>query len=429
MKIKKANVLAALTAAFVAVGSLSAGASAATLADGSYTGTGLVQKFTYNVTVNATVSGGKIVSVAYPEDLTISSQHSVYAESAIEGVSEQIKSKGGISSVTEIDAVSKATLSTNAIKQALADILGEEFDLSKANEGLLGGKEGETGGSIEDSMKKASNFLKLPTNDAGEVDLSQVDTTGKSEAWMTLYNLYLQAAEMKNDSTASEADQTALVSAIDQAITAVKAESGDTGHPSGGKTQSGDPAALNALIEKAKALTESDYTAETFKVVKDELAEAEELLSAPKIPSQETLDGQAADLQAAIDALVKVSAEPSTQAPAKPTTSAKKDTGKAAGSKKAPTIKAKNVTKTYKKSALKKKAKTFKLKASVNSSAKLTFKKTSGSKKITVSSKGNVKVAKNTKKGTYKIKVKVSAKAKGAYKAGSKTITLKIKVK
>lgn len=106
------------------------------------------------------------------------------------------------------------------------------------------------------------------------------------------------------------------------------------------------------------------------------------------------------------------------------------DTEKPAVKQKNPTIRTKVSSKTFTVSLLKKKFQSFTLGASVNSKGKLSYKKTSGSSGISVNSKtGKITVKKGMKKGNYKIKVQIKAAAKGNYKAGTKTVTIIVKVK
>lgn len=106
------------------------------------------------------------------------------------------------------------------------------------------------------------------------------------------------------------------------------------------------------------------------------------------------------------------------------------DTEKPAVKQKNPTIRTKVSSKTFTVSLLKKKSQNFTLGASVNSKGKLSYKKTSGSSGISVNSKtGKITVKKGMKKGNYKIKVQIKAAAKGNYKAGTKTVTIIVKVK
>ena len=90
------------------------------------------------------------------------------------------------------------------------------------------------------------------------------------------------------------------------------------------------------------------------------------------------------------------------------------DTEKPAVKQKNPTIRTKVSSKTFTVSLLKKKSQSFTLGASVNSKGKLSYKKTSGSSGISVNSKtGKITVKKGMKKGNYKIKVQIKAAAKG----------------
>ena len=65
-----------------------------------------------------------------------------------------------------------------------------------------------------------------------------------------------------------------------------------------------DTTALKAAVEKASALNESDYTAESWSAMQLELEEAKDLLAKEK-PTQAEVDEATTHLNAAIEALVK----------------------------------------------------------------------------------------------------------------------------
>ena len=234
----------------------------------------------------------------------------------MEGIQEQISSRGGISSIQEIDTISGATLSSNGIKQAMANALGESFDLTAANGSLVQGKNGELG--IDDSVKKAANFLNFNKDADGNVILpTQEEINSKSEAWKTLYSLYLQAVDMSvakaaDPSSVDATEEGLLIARIDEALVKVKEESGNNGggHNGGEQGQPADTSALQALVNQVKSLDASSYTPESWKAVQDELAEAEQLLTMKRL-KQSAVDTMQADLQAAVDALVKVQVEQS----------------------------------------------------------------------------------------------------------------------
>ena len=62
--------------------------------------------------------------------------------------------------------------------------------------------------------------------------------------------------------------------------------------------------ALKAAIEKAEALKEADYTADSWKAMQLELQEAKDLLAKEK-PTQAEIDEATTHLNAAVEALVK----------------------------------------------------------------------------------------------------------------------------
>ena len=206
-----------------------------------------------------------------------------------------------------------------------------------------------------------------------------------------------------------------------------------------------DTTALKAAVERASALKEADYTADSWKAMQLELEEAKELL-AKENPTQAEADEATAHLNAAVQALVKAEVK-DTLTFAKPKVTLykgqkKAQTAKVTGKVKAPvytssntkiatvdkktgkvtakaagkvtitaksgslkatyTVTVKNPTlKLTKTSATVKVGKTTKITAKATPSGKITYK--SSNKKIaTVSSNGTVK---GIKKGTAKITV------------------------
>ena len=213
-----------------------------------------------------------------------------------------------------------------------------------------------------------------------------------------------------------------------------------------------DTTALKAAVERASALKEADYTADSWKAMQLELEEAKELL-AKENPTQAEVDEATTHLNAAVQALVKAEvkdtltfAKPKVtlykgqkktqtatvtgkvQAPVYTSSNRKiatvdkktgKVTAKAAGKvtitaksgslKATYTVTVKNPTlKLTKTSATVKVGKTTKITAKATPSGKITYK--SSNKKIaTVSSNGTVK---GIKKGTAKITVTCNAVSK-----------------
>lgn len=256
----------------------------------------------------------------------------------------------------------------------------------------------------------------------------------------------------------SESEQHKLMLDIDWAIADVKKENPSSGgHPSDGNNQKADDTALKNLVASAKALNEKDYTANSWKALQQEIEEADQLLALPK-KNQDSLDSMQKDLQAAIDALVKVkvsikNASVSSissqtyngkyKTPAiivkNGSTTLKKNTdytvsyknNKNAGTasviitgkgnytdtitktftinKAEQKISVKTASKNYKYSTLKKKKQSFSIKATASGKGKLTYKVSSYPSKaksfISVSKTGKVTLKKKAKKGTYKIKI------------------------
>lgn len=392
--------------------------------------TGLVQRFMYNVGITIGIKDAKIVSVAYEDSKKdIADQNIAYAETAMEGIQEQITQKGGISSVNDVDTVSGATLSSNGIRQAIAKYTGEDFDLTAANGKLVMGKEGEVG--IADSIKKAKNFLKLAEDESGNVILPTEDELSKkSDAWKTLYGLYqngveMNAAKLENESSVSAYDEGILIAKIDEALIAVKAESGETGGH-GGAT-AGDKSALTALVNKANALKQTDYTEASWKNLQTELAEANELLNLPKA-TQGALDTMLADLQSAMDSLVKNPEKPAVVKVSKITLSG---ISKKIAAKKSIQLTAKVAPANAANKAITWTTSNSKY-ATVNSKGKVTTKAAGAGKTVTITTK-----AKDGSgvKATYKIKImknsvkSISLKAKAQSVKAGKATTVKATVK
>ena len=309
----------------------------------------------------------------------------------MEGIQEQISKKGEISSVNEIDIITGATLSSNGIKQAIATALGESFDLTAANGSLVQGKNGEIG--IEDSVKKASNFLQFAKDGNGNaITPTQEEINKKSDAWKELYNLYLEAQKMielktSNPDSVTASDEGILIAKIDEALVKVKAETGNSGGHNGNAGPA-DTTALKSLIEFAKTLNEADYTTDSWKAVQDELTEAEQLLSMNRLP-QSSVDSMQTDLQAAIDGLVKLQVQADQNI----------------------TITKTSYTKTYG-------DKSFSLGAKANTS--LSYK-TDNANVATVDASGKVTI-----KGVGTAKITITAISNNLYKSATKTVTIKV---
>ena len=367
--------------------------------------TGRVMKFTYDLPVNITSCGGRILSIEYQDADAIGDQNYDYCMAALDGMNSQMAEKS-VTSVADLDVVTGATLSSNALKQAVAAVTGEEFDLTAANGSLVQGKNGEVG--IADSIKKAENFLKLSALEKDEE--GNYITDGQSDAWMTLYNLYLEAVKVVDDETVSDYDKAILEAKINDAIIAVKEEQGSSGgHSGGGETVQIDKTALETLVASVKTMDSSAYTADSWAKVAEELEEAEALLAASRISSQETVDTMTADLQAAVDALQK----------------AAEDVAPVTTQKKASTITLKAKTATFTGKAISVKAATVK-----GSTGKVTYTYYTNkacTTKTTKAKNGAASAGKAPKyAGTYYVKATVAADSN--YKtATSKAVKLVIK--
>ena len=158
-------------------------------------------------------------------------------------------------------------------------------------------------------------------------------------------------------------------------------------------------AKLQAQIDKAQSLIESNYTADSWSNLKDELDEAAELLANTKATETAVLE-QITHVKSAISGLAYAEGIADN----------------------ALTLKSKKVT--FKAAKLKKSKKTANIKASVTSKGKISY--SSSSKKVNVSKKGKVTVKKGTKKGTYTVTV-TAAEVAGYKSAASKTFTVKVK--
>ena len=87
------------------------------------TETGLVQKFLYDLILEVTVADGQVTDIKLTNQEDVADQNYNYAVEAFEGIAAQIQDKT-VTSVNDIDVVSGATLSSNAIRKAIANALG-----------------------------------------------------------------------------------------------------------------------------------------------------------------------------------------------------------------------------------------------------------------------------------------------------------------
>jgi len=180
----------------------------------------------------------------------------------------------------------------------------------------------------------------------------------------------------------------------------------------GGQEAVDAAAAAGTAISRASKINSGEYTAASYKAVKDATAALNKVLADPNA-SADQIKAATQSLEKAIKALEK-----------KQKTTAKK---KQKISVKKKTVKVK--AKTIKKKAKKVKALTVK-----NGKGKITYKGKGINKKskkaLKINAKtGKITIKKKTKKGTYKMKVKVTASGNSAYAAASKTVTVTIKVK
>lgn len=180
----------------------------------------------------------------------------------------------------------------------------------------------------------------------------------------------------------------------------------------GGQEAVDAAAAAGTAISRASKINSGEYTAASYKAVKDATAALNKVLADPNA-SADQIKAATQSLEKAIKALEK-----------KQKTTAKK---KQKISVKKKTVKVK--AKTIKKKAKKVKALTVK-----NGKGKITYKGKGINKKskkaLKINAKtGKITIKKKTKKGTYKMKVKVTASGNLAYAAASRTVTVTIKVK
>ena len=156
-------------------------------------------------------------------------------------------------------------------------------------------------------------------------------------------------------------------------------------------------AQLTSVVTGAKALIESNYTAESWKNLQSELSESDELLANADATESAVLE-QTGHMSEAVEKLAYAEGIADNKVTLKPAKA---------------TVKVK---------ALKKAAKTVTIKASATSGTKVSF---SASKGISVSKNGKVTLKKGTKKGTYTVTA-TAAEAAG-YKSASATFTVKVK--
>ena len=229
-------------------------------------------------------------------------------------------------------------------------------------------------------------------------------------------------------------------------------------------------AKLQSLVDQAKALKESDYTASSWASLETELDEADELLGDAGTLESEANE-QITHVQAAIDALVTAAQLPTAAtglvyngkaqtgvsgdskvvitngtatnagtytATVKPADGMTWTDGSADAktvtytiAKASQTLSVKTAAKKVKAKKTKKKAQTVNAVTVSGAQGAVGYAKAKGtSAKLKVNAKtGKITVKKGTKKGTYKAKITVKAAGNANYNTASKTVTVKIKVK
>ncbi|WP_281627760.1 discoidin domain-containing protein, partial [Traorella massiliensis] len=133
--------------------------------------------------------------------------------------------------------------------------------------------------------------LNTAIKDAEEL-LATLDKTDFTEAtWTDVQNLLADAKALVSSSTPDANEVAQMIYDISKRVTQLRLE--------------GNLTELNAAIDKAESLKESDYTATSWAFMQEKLAAAKEVAK-NKNALQSTIDLAAAELNDAIDRLVKV---------------------------------------------------------------------------------------------------------------------------
>ena len=133
--------------------------------------------------------------------------------------------------------------------------------------------------------------LNTAIKDAEEL-LATLDKTDFTEAtWTDVQNLLADAKALVSSSTSDANEVAQMIYDISKRVTQLRLE--------------GNLTELNAAIDKAESLKESDYTATSWAFMQEKLAAAKEVAK-NKNALQSTIDLAAAELNDAIDRLVKV---------------------------------------------------------------------------------------------------------------------------
>ena len=180
-------------------------------------------------------------------------------------------------------------------KSDLADngaLKGSMDDLKVINRAL-------TADQVKDLMNEGNvplytDFLETALEAAEKVNLDDYVTAGKAE-----FETAKAAAEaIKENGAANQGEINRATQALDDARLALKPKA--------------DKSILNSIVDKAKKLVEDEYTEESWDVLEEKLAAAEELQNNPELSTddQQTISAAVDALNEAIDGLVKKGEKP-----------------------------------------------------------------------------------------------------------------------
>lgn len=226
----------------------------------------------YDVEVSLTVADGKFTDITVTPASGYDSGNDIYFNKAYnkqKGIKTLLEGKEATAdTVNSWDSVSSATRTSKAVKEAAAAAIAKAEEKTTA---------------VEVSTEKLQAAI---TKAEG---LKEADYT--ADSWQTLQTALTAAKDSASKKESQDAVDTAAKK-LNDAIGALKEAKANA-----------DTTALETAIKNAEALKETDYTADSWKVMQAALTEAKSVLGAKE--SQEKVDAAAQKLTEAVGKLQK----------------------------------------------------------------------------------------------------------------------------
>lgn len=275
------------------------------LQDGTYTGSGT--GFTGTITVQVTISGGKMTDI----QIVSSEDSGSWFESA-KGVIQRVLNAQS----TDVDVVSGATYSSRGILQAIRNALaqasgGEQEALSEAT-GAASASAGHTiatvkkvdTSNLQDGVYTGSGtgytgeIVTRVTISGGKIANIEIVSSEDSGSWFERAKAVIQSvlsAQSVEVDTVTNATYSSrgILSAVADALSKAQGSASNTDV---------DKTTLNAAIAAADAVERGDYTDESWKYFQQAIGSAKQVV-ANESATQEQVDAAVASLDAARNSL------------------------------------------------------------------------------------------------------------------------------